>query len=107
MARSASFSSLLKCVKIDGMAMISTTKAMVIFTGNPIARRLNCGCVFIIIPKIISEKRIIAKIGNAIQKPTTKRFPKALTKYSTLLPSNTKLPNGTESRLCVTSIKTI
>ena len=60
------------------MMTIKTAKATAIFTGNPMASRLNCGWAFIIIPKIISDSKISAIIGKDIVKPIRNKFEKAL-----------------------------
>ena len=51
-----------------------TANPIAIFIGKPTTKRLNCGIVFISIPKIRSAKRDNAKIGNEIIKPNKNRF---------------------------------
>ena len=58
------------------MSIIAVSVAMrmaketMIFMGNPITKRLNCGMVFISIPNITSASHPSAVMGKAIIKPT-------------------------------------
>ena len=61
----------------DAKIAIITAKDMMILIGNPITKRLNCGIVFMSIPKIISAIHESAIIGKAMVKPMTNIFAEA------------------------------
>ncbi len=60
----ASTNSFLKRSIIELNVAISTTNETVILIGKPMTKRLNCGIVFISIPKTASRRREKATTGK-------------------------------------------